>query len=717
MSGSTPDDGDRRPGTELQPGAELDDGIEREEMPSPAGSGGESSAVAGADARQLPLVLGQGQSPGAPDDGDRPSASPPEDSAPPDDLGLGGMWGVDIDIDGAAPSATARAARVGGSALSPGTTTSGDPRRADAREDDGEHDGEIPIITIDYDAPFADVLEPAARGPDEQATPTIIAIAAGRGGAGKSLLAANMAVYLAQVGKRVVAVDADPAGGTLNHLLGTPRPGRGFGSFLRGRAETLDELAVDTPVAGVRLIAGETLAFGSPRPRSNGKAVLAALRGISADIIVVDLGPPDSALCLDLWLGAQTSILVTLADPASIEATYRFVKSAFLRRLRGERGLDKLQAQLGVGAGRPLPAALDLYRVALDVARSVRDEDTGNSATAGDPGRSSGPPGGNGSSRGQAKIPAAAVTLAQVMARFRPRFVVAQTRSLGDTKLGLQMAMAAHRRLGHVFDYLGHVESDETVAAASRRHRPVMAEFPEAKVCRNIEKIVRRILSTETERPSSAMPPRLEGEQTFYEILETEPGVSDEEIRRAFRACKEIYAVGSPVVSGLYDESELAALHERANAAHDTLFAPERRRLYDLSLPEADLARAVRRASQVPRLDAAATARPDASGPVAMTAALDKATEITGAVLRKLRESRGLELSEVAQRTKISQRHLSSIEEERFDELPAPVYIRGFVSQIARIVGVDPSRAADTYMRRFHGALGPGAGTPVLKEL
>ena len=254
------------------------------------------------------------------------------------------MWGVDIAIDGATPPATARPAEAAGSGLAPGTAP-GQPRRSDGREDDAEHDGEIPIVTVDYDAPFADVSETAARGLDDQTTPTIIAIAAGRGGAGKSLLAANMAVYLAQVGKRVVAVDADPAGGTLNHLLGTPRPARGFGSFLRGRAETLDELAVDTPVAGVRLIAGETLAFGSPRPRSNGKAVLAALRAISADIIVVDLGPPDSALCLDLWLGAQTSILVTLADPASIEATYRFVKSAFLRRLRGERGLDKLQAQ------------------------------------------------------------------------------------------------------------------------------------------------------------------------------------------------------------------------------------------------------------------------------------------------------------------------------------------------------------------------------------
>src|SRR6185369_11565816 len=116
--------------------------------------------------------------------------------------------------------------------------------------------------------------------------------------------------------------------------------------------------------------------------------------------------------------------------------------------------------------------------------------------------------------------------------------------------------------------------------------------------------------------PASA-PLRLEEEQTYYEVLETEPGVSDEEVRRAYRAMKEIYATGSLVVSGLYDEHDLTELHTRVNAAHDTLYAPERRRLYDLALPEADLARAVRAAAQTGRRSAgltpaAAPARPAA---------------------------------------------------------------------------------------------------------
>src|SRR6185369_8738044 len=148
--------------------------------------------------------------------------------------------------------------------------------------------------------------------------------------------------------------------------------------------------------------------------------------------------------------------------------------------------------------------------------------------------------------------------------------------------------------------------------------------------------------------PASA-PLRLEEEQTYYEVLETEPGVSDEEVRRAYRAMKEIYASGSMVVSGLYDEHDLTELHTRVNAAHDTLYAPERRRLYDLALPEADLARAVRAAAQTGRRAPAASTveeRPDTTPEVT----LDLTAEVTGAVLRKVRESRGIELGDIAQR-------------------------------------------------------------------
>ncbi len=540
--------------------------------------------------------------------------------------------------------------------------------------DDSEHGGEddVPVVT---DAPAAAEITDMSVRPRTRAK--LIALAAGRGGTGRSLLAANFAVYLAQSGKKVVALDADPAGGPLHQLLGANRPPRGFGDLLRGKATGLGELISDTPVAGVGLIAGDGSAFGAARPRMTAKVTLAAIAALDVDYVVLDLGSPDSTLTLDLWLASDIPILVTTPDPASIEATYRFAKSAFVRRLRTTRGLDRVIPN----QGGPAPGALDLYRAIKE---------------------SGGP----------------AERLAHEIRRYRPTFIVNETRTLPDQKLGSFMATAARRRLGHSLEYLGHVESDETVWLAARRRRSLIAEYPDGKASKNIERLGRRLLSLdgerERERPATG-PLRTEDEQTYYEILETEPGVSDEEIRRAYRTVKDNYASGSSVIAGLYDDHELAALHARINAAHDTLFAPDRRRLYDLALPEADLARAVRAAAAVTRpavrtggsAGAAVEDRPDAS-----EAVIDPAAEVTGAFLKKVREIRGLELNDIAQRTKISERYLRALEDEQFTDMPAAVYVRGYVTEYARALRLNPQRAAESYLARYRAKLPKAAPAP-----
>jgi flagellar biosynthesis protein FlhG len=534
---------------------------------------------------------------------------------------------------------------------------------------EGEDDDAL-AVTEDAAAAATETTDP---GLVPRARAKLIALASGRGGSGRSLLAANIAVYLAQAAKKVVALDADPAGGPLHQLLGATRPPRGFGELLRGKATRLSELITDTPVAGVGLIAGEGGAFGAARPRMTAKVTLAAIAALDVDYVVLDLGAPDSTLTLDLWLAADIPILVTIPDPASIEATYRFAKSAFIRRLRTIRGLDRLIPNT---AGPP-PAALDIYRAIKE---------------------SGGP----------------AERLVQEIRRYRPTFIMNQTRTLPDQRLGGFMATAARRRLGHALEYLGHVESDETVWLAARRRRSLIAEYPDGKASKNIERLGRRLLSLdgerERERPVTG-PLRLEEEQTYYEMMESEPGVSDEEIRRAYRTVKDNYASGSMVIAGLYDEHELAALHARINAAHDTLFAPDRRRLYDLALPEADLARAVRAAARVARAPAAASPGAE-ERPETPEVVIDGSAEVTGAFLKKVREVRGLELGEISQRTKISERYLRALEEEQFGEMPAAVYVRGYVTEYARALRLDPQRAAESYLARYRAKLPKTAPAP-----
>jgi len=89
-------------------------------------------------------------------------------------------------------------------------------------------------------------------------------------------------------------------------------------------------------------------------------------------------------------------------------------------------------------------------------------------------------------------------------------------------------------------------------------------------------------------------------------------------------------------------------------------------------------------------------------------------TEFTGSLLRKVRESQGIELSEIAKLTKISSTHLQAVEAERFAELPALVYTRGFVQQLAKFLKLDATQVSKTYLRRLREwrALSDGDSEP-----
>ena len=78
---------------------------------------------------------------------------------------------------------------------------------------------------------------------------------------------------------------------------------------------------------------------------------------------------------------------------------------------------------------------------------------------------------------------------------------------------------------------------------------------------------------------------------------------------------------------------------------------------------------------------------------------VDETTVYDGSFLKRYRESRGVELKEIAERTRIGARSLQAVEEERFDDLPdARVYVRGFVRCLAEEIGLDPDLAAKSYL-------------------
>lgn len=68
-----------------------------------------------------------------------------------------------------------------------------------------------------------------------------------------------------------------------------------------------------------------------------------------------------------------------------------------------------------------------------------------------------------------------------------------------------------------------------------------------------------------------------------------------------------------------------------------------------------------------------------------------------GILLRRARERRGLALSDVADKTRISPRWIRAIEEAQLDILPAPVFVSGYLRTYARLVGLDGQDLLERY--------------------
>jgi curved DNA-binding protein CbpA len=189
-------------------------------------------------------------------------------------------------------------------------------------------------------------------------------------------------------------------------------------------------------------------------------------------------------------------------------------------------------------------------------------------------------------------------------------------------------------------------------------------------------------------------------EQDHFEILEVQPNASRDEIERAYRLAQATYAEDSLAGYSVFGEGDAEALRERIETAYRVLSDEESRRAYRASLSGGG---PIDEGEMPDSAAGAGLARPVA--PVDDFGEIDEESgEFDGAQLRRSRLRRGIDLDEVASITKINPTYLRFIEEERFSDLPAQVYVRGFVTAYASCVGLDPKRVAASYMRRFREA-------------
>lgn len=505
--------------------------------------------------------------------------------------------------------------------------------------------------------------------------PRVVAIGGGKGGVGKSLVAANVGIFLATLGKRVVLVDAAFGVANLHIFAGVPRPSRSLFEALSPGGLRLADLAVPTHVPGVKLIGG---VYDPPWVAEPGPALVERLteqlRELAADWVVVDLGPGIGSATLELFLAADVQVIVAVPDPTSIELMHRFAKAAFLRSVerRGLGALPRLVGreprQLEGGA----PSALEVYLGAVEARVTEVD------------------------------------ALREAILAFSPHLVINSARSKSDMELGRAVTSAARRRLGTPFRYLGHLEYDEAVWASTRRRRPLLIEHPETRIAKCFERVARGILAV---RPATGDGDVLPSD-SHYELLEVPPTASFEDIRRANRRIRDIYGAESVAISGLYDPASLEAVHRRLDLAYTTLMDAAKRKEYDMELFPDGVPLPVSPSQQADLPASRPVVKVDDPVTIAVRPPMPEispGTEFSGPLLRQIREAVGVELREIAERSKIGMAYLSALEGESFHKLPAAVYVRGFLAEYARALGLDGERVKQTYLARFRAARGPSA--------
>lgn len=273
--------------------------------------------------------------------------------------------------------------------------------------------------------------------------PEIWVVGGGKGGTGKTLMCANLAVHLAHLGDKVVAVDADLGCPNLHTALGMDSPERTLSDFINRRWASLEEVAQPTGTLNLRVISGARNALNAESlPFLQKQRFIRQLRRLDADRVLVDLGAGTSLAVLDLFCSADRPVVVVLPEPTSVENLYRFLKASFFRRIARaarEHGIGSIVEWVGRNRGlsglvRPADLVNEVERVDGVAGRWIRS----------------------------------------ALERFRPALIINQSRHRVDDQLGESIESACRMFLGVPLQYVGAVPYDACFGAALRSGYPYL---------------------------------------------------------------------------------------------------------------------------------------------------------------------------------------------------------------------------------------------------
>lgn len=295
---------------------------------------------------------------------------------------------------------------------------------------------------------------------------TIIPVAGGKGGVGKTFVTANLAVALAQAGRSVIAVDLDLGNSNLHSLLGLENRYPGVGEFLRGTLKCAPaELIVQTPVPNLGFIPGDgRMPFMANITYNQKLVLLRFLKALPAEYVLVDLSAGTAFNTLDLFLIGKSGLIVTTPEHPALMSTLVFVKHLVLRALnqalRRDVSVREQLSELETQTVKEQIFSVQRFRNQLAVAN-----------------------------------PEAARKIDDVCKNIRPRFVYNMMEDANDSKIFGRIDNTLADLLSIAGDHLGIVPYERSVRTLLKQRGIFLLQAPDSAIAASIHRLAGRIIN------------------------------------------------------------------------------------------------------------------------------------------------------------------------------------------------------------------------------
>lgn len=293
---------------------------------------------------------------------------------------------------------------------------------------------------------------------------TIIPIAGGKGGTGKSITTANLAIALARRGHSVVAADLDLGGSNLHSYLGLSNDLPAIGDFLKQKNADLDNYLHATSFPNLRFLPGDgRTPFLANMGYAHKIKLIRRLHKIEADYVLVDLGAGSTFNTLDHFSLAAHGLLVTTSDKTAMMGMTQFVKNFMYRVI--SRNLKDYPEGLSVWNGfLEQPTDAQKSRLA-DITSEIADEDE-----------------------------EAATEIQRLIEFYRPRLILNAGTHPDDLANKLDYASdAVNTMLGLETEHFGFVFADPAVSESIEAGKALLDYAPDSLAAKSFTAIAGRI--------------------------------------------------------------------------------------------------------------------------------------------------------------------------------------------------------------------------------